>query len=204
MKKYFYLLVILAFYLIPEIGFTENSKNTPLEINLTNKFDSGGGGCTGETPIYTLDGYLKYSKNLNEVFKNHHASPALKYSSQFYTNEGMFILTIGCGYEQIQISINNESYILSTSSNEPWSASKETVYKAAYETQLIKEVSIKKIKTIKKITIKPLEEDPTYLSDINHDLLHIAIKTNNASKSIKAVTITPFEWGGELPEWVKR
>jgi hypothetical protein len=205
MNKFIQLLAVFALFLIPEIGFAESSKNTSQGINLTSKFNSGGGGCIGETPVYTIDGYLKYSKKLNDKFKNRRASAALKYSSLFHTNEGMFILTIGCGYEQIQISINNESYVLSTSSNEAWNTTKVTIYKSALETQLVKEVSIKKIKTIKKVTIKPLEEDDsTFLSDVDHDLLSIEIKTNNASKTIKAVSITPFEWGGDLPKWLQR
>jgi hypothetical protein len=204
MEKYFYLLVTLALYFVPEIGFADNSKNTSQDINLTNNFNSGGGGCTGETPIYTLDGYTKYSKKLNEIFKTRRASPTLKYSSLFYTNEELFIFTIGCVHERIQISINNESYVLKTSSNEAWNA-KETIYKPEFETQLVKEVSITKIKTIKKITLQPLEEDDaTFFADIDHDLLKIKIKTNNASKTVKAVAITPLEWTGELPEWVKR
>jgi hypothetical protein len=112
-----------------------------------------------------------------------------------------FIATVGCSYEKIVISINDEPHIFQTKDGYDWSKLKQKIYHPM-EKEYPAKIFISKINNLKSIKLKSISGD--YHPTIDHELLKVKIQYKNKIKIMYGVSIISFDWFDEIPEWFKK
>jgi hypothetical protein len=179
-------------------SYAKNEIKNNDDYKMTNRLEMGGG-CVGETNIYTTKSYGNYINKIEKNIKYRNLKKGIKYGYLSPTYEGVFIRTSGCGYDQIVAGINGVPKLFISSENTSWGVSRNYTPEDKYYPALI---SITKLKTLKKINFNiNSDKEP---SDVIHEFLKVTIKYKNIYKNIYGVAIIKGEWMDDVPDWLEK
>jgi hypothetical protein len=195
LKNYF----LISILLLSKYCLAEN------KIELSDVLSSGN--SCWETWIFSLQKYNEYIYNIEHNIKYKNLEKSIKYSSLFFPKKGYIACTEN--YENIHLRINGKSYYISSAKGTKRDANKVKIYNNPHHEYPVKNIPvtvlIKKIKSLKKVQIRPLPiDEPNWHPYITHDLLEITIKYGGEKKIVYGVAATPYDWMGDLPDWLEK
>ncbi len=206
-RKFFNIKNILLFLILnitlpfSEYSFSKEVKNKN-DFHLTSN-SIRGSDCVGEAITYKYKSYIEFIKKINSIEKYKNIKDEIKYSVLSPDFESAFMSTVGCSYEQIKLSINNEPNIFASKNNDPLNTRVSKIYKPIDENYPAS-ISILKIKTIRKIKFNETPNSPENDETIEHDLLKIKITYKGINKTIYGVSFFNYDWMGDLPDWLAK